>query len=401
MIDGVNIPGVSNEAELYVAPGRPLFRLTARIGITRQGQVSLVRRIMVLILITWVPMCALAFLEGCALGSTPRGSFLLDYAAYARFFVAVPLLVIADEFIGPQLAEAGLHFVRDGLVGPSDYPAFEQAITRLARRRESIAATLILIALAECGAWTLTFETVRAEAMNGWQSVTLVAGHLRSSLAGIWYHIVAVPIFLFLLYRWLWRILIWTLFLRDVSRMNLQLIPTHADQAGGLGYLSISHACFSILAFGISCVPSAEGAFRIVYEGARLSSFQVLVVVLIVVAELLFLGPLFVFSPALFRAKRDGLLAYGALIDRYNRSFHDKWIERKAPEHEPLLGSADIQSLADMGNSFRFVSDMRFTPFNLREVILLAAAAALPCFPLLLLVMPFSEILNALAKMAL
>src|SRR5271166_677477 len=138
MIDGVNVPGVSNEAELYVAPGGPLFRLTARIGITRQGQVSLVRRILVLILITWVPMCALAFLEGCALGSTPRGSFLLDYAAYARFFVAVPLLVIADKFIGPQLAEAGLHFVRDGLVGPGDYPAFEQAITRLARRRESI-----------------------------------------------------------------------------------------------------------------------------------------------------------------------------------------------------------------------------------------------------------------------
>jgi len=104
------------------------------------------------------------------------------------------------------------------------------------------------------------------------------------------------------------------LFLRDVSRMNLQLIPT--------------------------------------------ASFEVPVVVLIVVAELLFLGPLLVFSPALFRAKRDGLLAYGALIDRYNRSFHGKWMDDEAPEHEPLLGSADIQSLADMGNSFRFVSDM-------------------------------------------
>ena len=59
------------------------------------------------------------------------------------------------------------------------------------------------------------------------------------------------------------------------------------------------------------------------------------------------------------------------------------------------------ESLADMGNSFRFVSDTGFTPFNRRAVSLLAAAAVLPCLALLLLVMPFSEILNALAKMAL
>ena len=65
-----------------------------------------------------------------------------------------------------------------------------------------------------------------------------------------------------------------------------------------------------------------------------------------------------VFSPALVRAKRDALLSYGALVNRYNRAFHGKWLDRQPPEHESLLGSSDVQSLADMGNSFRVVDDM-------------------------------------------
>ena len=391
---------IPNESELYLAPGGAMFRLMQRIGVARLGGGSIARRIVGLILMTWVPMCLFAFLQGQAFGPTPRESFLLDFATYARFFVAMPILILAEVIIGPWLSRAGRQFLHDGLVRQEDYPAFEQAITRLARRRESVLVTVVILALSVFGAWKLTVEAASGVGLNGWQSITLPEGHaFRYSLAALWNHIVAVPVVVFLLYRWLWRIIIWTLFLRDVARMNLDLVPTHADQAGGLGFLEIAHMFFGILAFGMGSVLSAAAAFRIVYEGAQLNAFQTPLIVILVVTQILFLGPLFVFGPVMARTRREALLTYGALVTCYNRDFQRKWVESAGPKDEPLLGSSDIQSLADLGNSFRFVNDMRITPFGKWAVINLAVATALPALPLLLLVVPMSEIIDTLAKL--
>ncbi len=68
------------------------------------------------------------------------------------------------------------------------------------------------------------------------------------------------------------------------------------------------------------------------------------------------------------------------------------------PADEPLLGSADIQSLADLGNAFRCVQEMKAVPFGLRVVIELAIVTSLPCLPLILLVMPMDKIIDLLTK---
>ena len=272
--NGEMTPVISNESELYVAPGGPTDRLTYRIA--RYGRRSAAGRIIGLLLITWVPMCVLALLQGNALGATPRESFLLDFATYVRFFVAVPIMVIAEGHIGPRLTQAGLQFVRDGIVRQEDYPAFEQAIARLARRRESVTATLVIIALAVFGACLITFESASGIGMASLHSVTLPESHaFRYNLEALWSLMVALPVFLFLWYRWLWRLLFWTLFLHDVARLNLQLVPTHADGAGGLGFLARAHNAFGMLAFVVGSAISAEAAFRVVYEGARIEVFQI------------------------------------------------------------------------------------------------------------------------------
>ena len=389
---------ITNESELYLAPGGAMFRLMQRIGVARTLGHSAARRVVCFILITWVPMCVFALIQGNALGATPRGSFLLDYATYARFFVGIPILVFAETFIGPSLTRAGLEFVRSGLVPPAGYSGFEQAIARLARWRESVPATLAILALAAFGAWNLTAQATSGVGIAGWQSLTLPEGPtFRYSLAALWNLYVAVPMLLFLLCRWLWRIVIWTRFLRDVAQMKLELVPTHADGAGGLGFLEIAHQSFGNIAFGMSVVLSASAAFRIVYEGAKLDTFYAPLGGLLVLTQLLFLGPLLVVSPLMARTRRAALMTYGALVTRYNREFEKKWIESAGPKNEQFMGSADIQSLADLGNSYRFVSDMRATPCGKWAVIQLAVATALPILPLFLLVMPLQEILSALA----
>jgi hypothetical protein len=65
---------------------------------------------------------------------------------------------------------------------------------------------------------------------------------------------------------------------------------------------------------------------------------------------------------------------------------------------EPLLGTADIQSLADLGSSFEYLRGMKVVPFGLRTVIQLALVTSLPCLPLILLVVPVSQVVELFTK---
>jgi hypothetical protein len=73
----------------------------------------------------------------------------------------------------------------------------------------------------------------------------------------------------------------------------------------------------------------------------------------------------------------------------------DSW---GAPEIGELLGSGDIQSLADLGNSYSVVGDMRIVPFGMKDIMRLAAAAAAPLLPLTLTIFSLEELLTRLLK---
>jgi hypothetical protein len=113
------------------------------------------------------------------------------------------------------------------------------------------------------------------------------------------------------------------------------------------------------------------------------------------------LGPLLVFASQLAQAKRKGLHEYGTLAERYVREFDTKWLRCGAPADEPLVGSGDIQSLADLANSYEVVRTMRIAPITRDAVIGLAAATLLPIVPLVLTMMPLEELMTKLFKILL
>lgn len=390
------IPQLAIERELYFERGGPAYRFMQRIGIIRGDDPSINRRILGFLAITWVPLLLFSLLDGYALGPTPRQSFLLDFATYVRFFLAVPLLFVAEVVVGPRLTAAGLQFAQAGFVRPEEYPAFDRAVARVVRWRESVWAEIIIVSMALAVAWTLSPDSFYGGEATSWIAVSNEAG-AHFSLAGLWYKFIAIPILQFFWLRWLWRLVIWARFLGAVSRLNLDLVPTHADQAGGLGFLGTAHISLGIFAVAFSSVLSADAAFRIVFEGAPIENFKVVAIALLVATEVICLGPMLVFVPIMARARRAALREYSMLVVHYNRAFHEKWVTGKAPEGEPLLGSADIQSLADLGGSFEYIRSMKIVPFSVRVILQLAVVAALPAVPLLPLVMPWENILNFIA----
>jgi hypothetical protein len=110
------------------------------------------------------------------------------------------------------------------------------------------------------------------------------------------------------------------------------------------------------------------------------------------------LAPLLVFVPRLARTKRTGLSEYGRLAQCYVREFDQKWLRGGAPAEEPLVGSADLQSLADLGNSFEVVKHMKPVPFTKEMVLQLAVISLVPVAPLVLTMIPMGELLDRFLK---
>ena len=138
-------------------------------------------------------------------------------------------------------------------------------------------------------------------------------------------------------------------------------------------------------------------ASRILFHAEKLKDFNMTMAGLAVLFVLVILGPLAMFTPQLSRAKRRGLSEYGALATVYVAEFDEKWIGGGA-KGEEILGTADIQSLADLANSYAVVKEMRLVPFGLNDVTRLAAATALPVVPLFLTIMPLEELVTRLLK---
>jgi hypothetical protein len=221
---------------------------------------------------------------------------------------------------------------------------------------------------------------------------------MSMTLAGWWMLLFCVPLFHFLILRWLWRLFLWFQFLSRIRDLNIQLFPTHPDEAGGLGFVGEAQRFFGILLFAYSLGLTGVMANDVVYDKLPLTHFAPAIAGYVIFALLLITAPLTVFTGKLLVAKREGLHQYGTLATAYTGSFHKKWIQGENTESEPLLGTGDIQSLADLGNSYAFIERMNALPINPRALIHLALASLIPMTPLLLTVMPLKDVLKLLLK---
>jgi hypothetical protein len=227
---------------------------------------------------------------------------------------------------------------------------------------------------------------------------TVTDGRTQLSPAGYWYIFLSRPLFQFILIRWYFRVFIWARFLWQSSRLELNLIPTHPDRAAGLGFLGGSTAVFMPLLMAHGALLAGLMANPIFFAGAKLTAFKMEIIGAVMLLLLMVLGPLLVFSPRLMRAKRTGLREYGILASRYVREFDRKWVRGGATADEQLMGSGDIQSLADLGNSFQVIRDIRPFPFGRDTVIQLVVFTVIPVLPLVLTMMPLEELIRRLLE---
>jgi hypothetical protein len=110
-------------------------------------------------------------------------------------------------------------------------------------------------------------------------------------------------------------------------------------------------------------------------------------------------GPLLVFTPKLIAVRRRGMIEYSGLAAQYVRAFDRKWLRGEAEAGESVLGSADVQSLADMGGGFDLVRAMRPIPVTLQDLIVVLVATFLPMLPAAATVVPIEVLLKQLLSL--
>jgi hypothetical protein len=367
-----------------VVEGGPFSLLCARLGLLSPALGRTGRRAAALTALAWVPLAALS-----AAGPGGPGAFFSDAATQVRLLLALPLLVLTERFAHPRQRFVPAVFLERGLVRDADLPAFGAAIAAARRLRDGPLELWLLavVAAARLAFWRLPVGTPRA----GWALADSQAGPALTA-AGLWYGALAVPLYQFLLLRWLARLFIWARLLWRLSRLDLRLSAAHPDRAGGLDFLSAASSAFSPLIFSQSALLAAMLSARV--EPGGLAADRAAAAVLAAGLALV-LGPLLPFAVQLDACKRTQLRRYGRLASGVVARFERRWLEGdwRAP-----LPAADLLEFSALGPAYDLAGRMRLLPFGLDTLARLGAAAAAPWLPLAVLSGRSLAVFKALVK---
>jgi len=371
--------------------GGPLYQFLRRTRLDDDAGQLVGRRIVLAIAIIWAPLLVLCTAEG-TLREGAGVPFLYDAETHARFLVTVPLLLLAELVVHLRLRGIIAQFVERGLVCGDAMERFTAAVRSAMAWRNSWVAELALIAFVYPVGHLVREQFFALEGAT-WYA-TVEAGATTLTLAGYWLVFVSNPLMQFLLLRWAYRILIWARFLWQTAQIPLRLVPTHPDGNGGLGFLGQSAYALAPILTAMGASVAGNLANRIFHEGASLASFKLDIVLLVLLGMLLVLAPLLVFAPVILAAKRQGLRDYGNFATEYTRDFDRRWLRSRDRDGEPLLGTGDIQSLADLANAYAIVRGMRPVIFTRDLFVQLCVAILLPFVPLVFTMIPLEQLLD-------
>ena len=310
-----------------------------------------------------------------------------DIAVHVRFLVSLPLLFMSERLVAASVRAAVIGLYQSKL---ADHAKLDEIIDGAERLRDNRWVEVALAALAVTGGqlalWGVTGPT------------GLFAGieHAETSIARIWYTAVALPLLQFFAARWFWRWVIWTIVLVQLSRLPLDTIATHPDRAAGLRVLSGPVSGFAGFELAFASTLSAVWGTQLVDGRVTVPSLGPMLLLFIAIAFVVALGPLLLFSPHLYVAQRRALLDYNRFAFDYVRQFHQKWIVKRGGASP--LGTSDIQSLADLANSYGVISGTSNFVIGSRKLVELWLAALVPMLPLIATVVPVNEWLGRLGS---
>lgn len=367
----------------------PPSGIQRRLGLVKPNGLNIRRRVLVFVLIAWLPIVLLVVLQS-AMGRVDHvTSVLMEVDLHVRYLVAGPLLIVAEIVCVPQLHAIVHQFRCSGIVPEVELERFGDAIRSTRELLESRTAESGVVALA----YIAVADAVLSRSLEQLPSWAASSGALPAySPAGWWHILISLPLLLMLILGWVWRVLMWARLLWRLSRLDLLLVASHSDRCAGLGFLGHSVRGFSIVGLALAAV-AAGGSAQMVITAGRLPTAHVYFNIgLMLAIAALFLSPVLAFVPTLIRVWRRGTFEYGALANRLGQRFERKWLRGDVEIGEEALEASDFSATADLYSVVSNVYAIRFFAIGLKDLFILGIALLLPFVPVVLLTVPIEAI---------
>jgi hypothetical protein len=383
----------ADDLALSVVRGDALLRAQRAIGLVPREGLGVGRRALVLALLSWAPIAVWALIFDRALPGAADEPLLQHFGIHVRCLVAIPLFVLAESVAHGVTTRLVPHFVHSGLVAEGDRARFREILGGVARLRD---ATLPWAAMAGLLiAWLVLGPGPAASHELVWAGEPATGGF---GFGALWFRWVTLPVFLALLLAWLWRLALVTVLCLRLARLDLALVPTHPDGAGGLGFLERLPAAFSPVVLAISTVLASRWAHDVVYHGVHVQSLRMPMITFGVVILVLFLAPLLPWRRPLAAAKRRAELEYGALVAAHGRLVRRRWILGEPVGDDPILAAPELGPVADTLALYEATRRMRTFPIGRRSLLAVLLPAALPLIGVLAIEIPVKDLLLQVLK---
>jgi hypothetical protein len=334
----------------------------------------------------WLAFVLCALVDRVFTGKIP--ALFEDLSAHVRVLVSVPALLLAETLHNERSAYV-MDRLSDGrIVEERQQEAMSRIIASAERLRNSRAIEYAFWALGfSFGLAVLRREFGVSDALRG------IPEAASSGVAYTWYVLLVVPVYGFLFARAIWRWLVWSRLLFQVSRIDLRLAPTHPDRAGGLGFVSEPVYAAAIVGFALSAGMITRWRSRAQLTGVSIREFSPNFAVLLVAALVLSIGPLFFFWVPAFRAGLQAEREHSRLVLSYVQKVHAAWFEQQ-PQPESPVGVFDSSSMADIDSTYQNLLRMRLVPVDPKLLITVAFGVTLPFAVSMAAEIPLAELLR-------
>ncbi len=394
-IDDADGEEASRIGDYLASHGGPFFELQRRLGMLREDALLAGRRAALFVALAWGVPFLLSLVAGRAFTLADGRAYLVDFGAWARFFIAIGLFMLSEQQIEYGLNGKLGQLVRAPIIAPDCFAAAASAVVRALRLRDSRAAEIICLGLAIVG--TVVWLTRLTASRHSSWAVQIAGDSAHVTLAGWWSVICSAPLFYFLLFRGLWRYIVWAMLLWRIASLKLRLVATHPDGKGGLAFLAEYPNAYSMFVFGISS-GFAITVVRHVFE-ANISSvtFGYIITAWLAIVFAFFAFPLLAFSRPLAELKERSAEVLGAQATRYHRAAERALIGRNLAANDSVEAAAP--AVPDPSAQFAASRKLSIFLMSRSAVAPLAFAALVPFAIAGATKLPYKEVFAMIKKL--
>jgi len=380
------------------AHGGPFYGLQQQLGLLREDAFRAGPRAFLFVGLAWGVPLVLSLIAGDAFGTHVARPYLLELGVWSRFFIAIGLFMLMEKQVEEGLRSHLIQFARAPLLAPGSFEPAAEAVTRALKRRDASLAEfgcLIIAILITIFMYIRLSDTETSSWM-----VRVSSGGNSLTIAGWWIFIVSNPLFCFLLFRWLWRLCVWSMLLSELANLELRLVATHPDGHGGLAFIGLYPNAYATYVFALSCVVGATIAQEFLSGDVTMSTYGLVMGGWLLIVLMIFTLPLLSFHKPLTELKRRTYLAYSALATRHQRVAERELLGRNisvSEDAEPHAGN----EITDPSKMFATTQKLSVFLVNRSALLPISAAALIPLVAAGASQLPIKEIVKVMKRLLL